>query len=267
MQQSDLLGTPDVSRSLEAGLRFTTTQYRPASALPPHEHASTNITFVRHGHYRETFEKRERWCEPDMLIVHPAGERHSNVHGSSGVRLLNVEFDPARARLLNDIAPVLQQPFEQRSNSYSSLADAIEAELNRRDDASSLALESLILEAFVTAFCDRVSNERNHKWLGRVVEALHDTTERRISMDDLANIAGVHPVHVAREFRRTFRCTVAGYLRVLRARRACKALASSDLPLSAIAQSAGFADQSHFTRVFRATIGMSPGAYRQTRKR
>ncbi|HEY1682775.1 MAG TPA: AraC family transcriptional regulator [Candidatus Tumulicola sp.] len=267
MQQSDLLGTPDVSRSLEAGLRFTTTQYRPASALPPHEHASTNITFVRHGHYRETFEKRERWCEPDMLIVHPAGERHSNVHGPSGVRLLNVEFDPARARLLNDIAPVLQQPFEQRSNSYSRLANAIETELHRNDDASSLALESLVLEAFVTAFCDRVSNERNHKWLSRVVDALHETTERRISMDDLANVAGVHPVHVAREFRRTFRCTVAGYLRVLRARRACEALATSDLPLSTIAQSAGFSDQSHFTRVFRATIGISPGAYRQTRKR
>jgi AraC family transcriptional regulator len=264
--QSDLLGTPDVSRSLETGFRFTTTRYRPESALEQHEHASTNVTFVRHGHYRETFEKRERWCEPDMLIVHPAGERHSNIHGPSGVRLLNVEFDPARARLLNDIAPVLQQPFEQRSDNYSSLADAIETELRRNDDASSLALESLILEAFVTAFCDRVSSERNHKWLGRVVDALHETTERRISMDDLSNIAGVHPVHVAREFRRTFRCTVAGYLRVLRARRACQALAVSDLPLSEIAQSAGFADQSHFTRVFRSTIGISPGAYRQARK-
>jgi AraC family transcriptional regulator len=265
--QSDLLGTPDFTRSLATGFRFTTTRYRPESALEQHEHASTNVTFVRHGHYRETFEKRERWCEPDMLIVHPAGERHSNVHGPSGVRLLNVEFDPARARVLNDIAPVLQQPFEQRSNSYSSLADAIETELNRNDDASSIALESLILEAFVTAFCDRVAHERTHKWLGRVVEALHDSTEQRISMDGLADIAGVHPVHVAREFRRRFRCTVAGYMRVLRAQRACEALASTDLPLSSIAQSAGFADQSHFTRVFRATIGISPGAYRQTKKR
>jgi len=85
-------------------------------------------------------------------------------------------------------------------------------------------------------------------------------------MDDLADVAGVHPLHVAREFRRTFRYTVAGYLGVLRARRACEALATTDLPLSAIAQSASFLDQSHFTQVFRATIGMSPGAYRETGK-
>jgi AraC family transcriptional regulator len=138
--------------------------------------------------------------------------------------------------------------------------------LHRNDDASSLALESLVLETFVTAFCDRVSTDRNHRWLGRVVDALHETTERRVSMDDLAAVAGVHPVHVAREFRRTFRCTVAGYLRALRVRRACQELAEGEVPLSSIAQSAGFSDQSHFTRVFRATIGVSPGEYRRTRK-
>jgi AraC family transcriptional regulator len=248
-------------------LRFTTTQYRPESALQQHAHASTNITFVRHGHYRETFEKRERWCEPDMLIVHPSGELHANLHGPSGVRLLNVEFDPARVGLLDDVAPLLQQPFEQRSGRYTLLANAIEAELRRDDDVSPLSLESLVLETFVTAFCDRVASDRNHKWLGRVVDVLHESTEPRISMSDLAAVAGVHPVHVAREFRRTFRCTVAGYLRTVRVRRACEALAESDLPLSSIAQTAGFSDQSHFTRIFHATMGMSPGSYRRTKKR
>ena len=36
-----------------------------------------------------------------------------------------------------------------------------------------------------------------------------------------------------------------------------------DLPLSDIAMSAGFANQSHFTRVFSATVGVSPAAWRR----
>jgi AraC family transcriptional regulator len=36
-----------------------------------------------------------------------------------------------------------------------------------------------------------------------------------------------------------------------------------DLPLSAIAISAGFAHQSHFTRVFSAAVGVSPGVWRR----
>jgi AraC family transcriptional regulator len=265
--ECDLLGTPQLRRSLGNGFRFTTTTYRPGSALRPHEHASTNVTFVRDGHYRETFDRSERWCEPSMLIVHPAGERHANVHGPSGVRLLNVEFDATRASVLNDVAPLLDRPLELRSHRFGAFASAIEAELANDDDASSLALESLLLEAFVSAFCDRVSNEREHKWLDRVVATLNETTNRRITMEELAAVAGVHPVHVAREFRRTFRCTVAGYLRALRVRRACDVLAGTDHSLSAIAQSAGFSDQSHFTRVFRATIGVAPGAYRQHKQR
>jgi AraC-like DNA-binding protein len=36
-----------------------------------------------------------------------------------------------------------------------------------------------------------------------------------------------------------------------------------DLPLSEIAISAGFAHQSHFTRVFSAAVGVSPGVWRR----
>ena len=36
-----------------------------------------------------------------------------------------------------------------------------------------------------------------------------------------------------------------------------------DLPLSEIAMSAGFANQSHFTRVFSSVVGVSPGVWRR----
>ena len=39
-----------------------------------------------------------------------------------------------------------------------------------------------------------------------------------------------------------------------------------DLTLSEVAMSAGFANQSHFTRVFSSVVGVSPGAWRREKQ-
>jgi AraC family transcriptional regulator len=70
-------------------------------------------------------------------------------------------------------------------------------------------------------------------------------------------------VTLARTFRRTFGCTVGEYLRRLRIERAAEQLVSGDLPLAEIALAAGFADQSHFSNVFRRRTGVSPSAFRR----
>jgi AraC-like DNA-binding protein len=41
-------------------------------------------------------------------------------------------------------------------------------------------------------------------------------------------------------------------------------LRSRQLPLSVVALTCGFSDQSHFTRVFSRIVGTSPGAWRRT---
>ena len=53
------------------------------------------------------------------------------------------------------------------------------------------------------------------------------------------------------------------YVRRLRIEFATRALLTSDVSLAAVAQAAGFADQGHFTRAFKAATGYTPGAYRR----
>ena len=83
---------------------------------------------------------------------------------------------------------------------------------------------------------------------------------------DIASIAGavdVHPVHLARVFRRHHDCSPGEFLRRVRIQRACRLLAESPESLSAIAYETGYADQSHFTRHFKRAVGVPPGAYRR----
>jgi AraC family transcriptional regulator len=80
---------------------------------------------------------------------------------------------------------------------------------------------------------------------------------------ETALAVGVHPVHLARVFRRHLGCSVAGYVRRLRLERAATLLSLERSPISAVAHSCGFADQSHLTRALRRETGLTPATFRR----
>jgi len=84
-----------------------------------------------------------------------------------------------------------------------------------------------------------------------------------IGLGELAEIVGVHPTYLGRAFRAHYGLSVGEYGRRLRLAWAAAELARGEKPLAEIATSAGFADQSHFTRVFRRHIGTTPARYRE----
>ncbi|MBA4183537.1 MAG: helix-turn-helix transcriptional regulator, partial [Acidobacteria bacterium] len=72
----------------------------------------------------------------------------------------------------------------------------------------------------------------------------------------------IHPVHLARTFRRSYGYTIAEYVRRLRVDFACSALASSNESLAEIAVNAGFSDQSRFSKTFKRLTNLTPAEYR-----
>jgi len=84
---------------------------------------------------------------------------------------------------------------------------------------------------------------------------------QRISLGDLARTAGVSRYHFARQFRLRTGESPMGYLLRLRVERAKELLALSGTRIAEIALTLGFADQSHFTRIFRRFVGVTPGEF------
>jgi len=56
---------------------------------------------------------------------------------------------------------------------------------------------------------------------------------------------------------------IGEYVHRMRVRAACEQMLAPQRSLAEISLATGFADQSHFTRVFRRVTGMSPGAFRK----
>ncbi len=90
---------------------------------------------------------------------------------------------------------------------------------------------------------------------------MEDNVGTRITLQDLARVAGVSRFHFARQFRLRTGESPMGYLLRSRIERAKPMLRRSESKVSDIAANLGFADQSHFTRTFRRMVGMSPSEF------
>jgi AraC family transcriptional regulator len=121
-----------------------------------------------------------------------------------------------------------------------------------------LALEELVAGLFVSA-----PERATPRWLAEVREQLHERFHEPLRLADLAARAHVHEVHLAATFRARYGCTLGEYLRRLRLDAALRQLSATDDPLAAVAQAAGFYDQAHFTKLFRAQVGVPPRVFRQ----
>jgi AraC family transcriptional regulator len=132
------------------------------------------------------------------------------------------------------------------------------------DDTSALDIETG-LEVLLDSLQHRQRMQRNDgpAWLARARDRLRDDCALPPRIEELARIAGVHPVAFARTFRRRYGRSPGEYLRECRLERAAALLRDRRRPLFDIAALAGFSDQSHFSRAFRQHFGCTPSDYRR----
>ncbi|WP_425492857.1 helix-turn-helix domain-containing protein [Luteibacter aegosomatissinici] len=86
------------------------------------------------------------------------------------------------------------------------------------------------------------------------------------STAELAGACGMTPRVFLRAFRGTFAESPRQWLRSVRLEAAVDALRRDVPSLSEVATACGFSDQAHFTRVFKAETGMTPGAFRKAER-
>ncbi|WP_417747002.1 helix-turn-helix domain-containing protein [Rosistilla oblonga] len=84
-----------------------------------------------------------------------------------------------------------------------------------------------------------------------------------IVMSEMAKLAGLSSTHFNRRFQQLLRMSPTQYLRSIRIQAAQRLLTTSSRTLAEIALDVGYTDQSHLTKRFRETTGITPAAYRK----
>ena len=101
------------------------------------------------------------------------------------------------------------------------------------------------------------------KWrLKRVVQYVDENLSAKITLQDLAAVAGLSRMHFAAQFRAAMGMRPHEYLLKRRIERAEELLKHTDIPLVEIALTVGFQTQAHFTTVFKRFAGDTPYQWR-----
>jgi AraC family transcriptional regulator len=257
-----------IQARLNTGTAFLSELRQPCSrSMPRHEHALAYVTVVLQGNYLEGDHGKLDELAPLTAVFNPIGVTHSTTIGPAGASLFTIEF---RQEALHALDLQLPEEITVDQGNGALLWPGLRlysAFKTHAEDSLTLGaeiLEAPVLEmlAAITGF--QHSEKSVPRWFSRVKERLHDGFRERLRMCDLAHEAGIHPVHLARVFRQIERRTPGEYQQQLQVRAACELLPDPEWTLAAIAAECGFADQSHFTRVFRRFAGTTPARFRMT---
>jgi AraC family transcriptional regulator len=244
------------------GLTLVELRFPPDYAQAPFEPPEPYAGFVLEGAMAKSFRSRTLDLGSGSGFVMPVGATHGARFGPTGTRVIIVKSNGASSR----VAGSFERLAEVRGPGLSSVAWRLAAELAASDAAAPLAAEGLSLELLAATARETSPDRRARRppfWLRSAEELLRAETRRSLGLSELADCVGVHPAHLARAFRAHYGVSVGDYGRRVRIERAAVEIARGERAIVAIAAEAGFADQSHFTRLFTRYIGTTPARYRR----
>jgi AraC family transcriptional regulator len=246
----------------------------------PRQHLLYYFTDPLHSTVTTNGETRTFSYRAGEIRFTPAG--HSVAFSwTNAVRLLILGLEPwllegIAAELGAAIAfdPALNFRKLPRTHPISLLVRQLEGELGATAGATIMA-ESLaraigvsVLREFAHLPTPRPAESAPPVAVLRTVELMRRRLAGSLSLEEMAQLAGVSPFHFARLFKTATGHPPHEYLIRLRVDHAQEMIArhGRTLTMAAIAQESGFADQSHMARHFRRVLGVTPGEYAEARR-
>jgi AraC family transcriptional regulator len=237
--------------------------HRAPRVIDEHLHSLPFFMLLLDGGYSETSGTVAIEYKPLTLVFHAALMMHRDTIGEQGARMFTIELGKTWEEAIAYYGRMPEHLFELHGGEPSWLALRLYGEMQKPLDVAFFTIESLLFE--LCAYLSRAGNEEPNEpeWLQPIVRDLQERFREKLELRELAKKATVHPSHLARAFHRFQGRPIGDYVTGLRVQYAARRIAAGTSPLGSIAADAGFADQSHMTRVFREFTGMPPAQYRR----
>jgi AraC family transcriptional regulator len=248
-------GRSDVAGFSVARLRATT----PLHEVAPHEHQDAHFVLVLAGVYRSSARDAVELLGPGDLVWNPPGTRHQDRFDCREGLFLALSLAAPQAQALG-----LGDGHAQRlRGAAAALALELGGHAGAQDLGGLLQAEEHCLQLCAMTAGKAPPRIRGEPiWLRRCMERLLDASAEPLRLGDVAEQAGVHPVSLARAFRRHYGVAPGQMQRRAQLNRAAALLRHGSTPAEA-ATACGFADQSHFTRLFRSEYRCTPAAWQR----
>jgi AraC family transcriptional regulator len=247
------------------GLTITDTEYTHAF-VDWHYHENPYFTFLLQGNMTEGNKKEIYDCAAGTLLYHHWQDSHYNTKPDVFTRGFHIEISADWFEKFQLSKDKTEGSFNIKNPAVKLLMYRIFKETKSIDNCFEISTDQILLDIFHEIAGLKTSREKNPLWVKQIDEILHETFMEKLNLSDLAKIVNIHPIHLSRDFKKYFHCTLGEYLRKLKVENSLKILNEFE-SLSEVALECGFSDQSHFIRCFKENIGITPLKYRNILKK
>jgi AraC family transcriptional regulator len=225
-----------------------------------HAHERAYLAFVQQGSHQDEVGRDRDVAQSATVVVMPSGVAHANRIGGEGVRMLLVTLEPT----LREFARLPTRWRLWHGGPVARVFLRLRQTLALPADRERATIEELLLELVdVVAGAPERIRDGVPNCVRTARTMLNDGAFEPFLLRDVARATRVDVAYLSRAFRRAEGCTMGEYRRRLRTRKAASLLGKGRMPLAEVAFTAGFADQSHLSRVFKAEFGVTPLLYQR----
>jgi len=255
------LGSTSNELDFEGNL-LAVTSYEDCIHSDWHYHENSFFTFVLDGTCLENRKNSAHEWKPGDVLFYEKGNIHKNCYHQENSRNFNLELNDKwlekyDVSLFNGSDKHVPGPAD-----IKFLFIKLYCEFLNQDSASQASLSSILLHIMGHESHEITSNKAP-SWVSRIREFLYDNWSTNFSLKEMSAIIHIHPITISKNFTRYFGCTLGEYIRKIRIEKAISMIRTTDLTLTDIAFTCGFADQSHFIRCFKEFTGTVPFQYRK----
>jgi AraC-like DNA-binding protein/mannose-6-phosphate isomerase-like protein (cupin superfamily) len=228
----------------------------PAWRMQAHRHDCNELLIVMRGRMAAEGDHGVKLrAGPGDVLLYPAGARHAEVNDAQApIEMVFMSFRGAVGRqmcVVHDhdarIRTLAGWLLQSRAATYVGA---------RRQEAS-------LMEAVREEFLRLRSRPDVNPLVEHVRAFVYKNLAQPISLKQLAACANMSEFHFIRSYKKASSFTPMNDARRIRLEEARKTILTTGLPLRAIADSTGFANEYHFSQAFKRHFGSPPGAFRK----
>jgi AraC family transcriptional regulator len=251
------------------GTILTGVEYTPnIKELPWHYHENAYFFMHLKGQLLEVNKKGSTVCQGGTLLFHHWQDAHYDTNFSEDASFFHIELEKKWFERMHLKRDLIEGSFHFENPVLKPIFYKVFHELKYTDHFSQLSVDGLLAQAFAILLRQK-SYEKTESplWTKKVREILHDSFSENITLQNLSDEIGLHPVYLSAEFSKYFGVSFGEYLRRLKLENARQMLLNSNDSITEISYSNGFADQSHFIRNFKEVFEITPLKFRKAHKK
>lgn len=263
--------------------------------VPLHWHQETEMIYLVSGEFRLSVNMKEMHVMAPALVFVGAEEIHS-IFLEKDTRELAIVFDLGMLSFedydgiqYKIIRPLIDQKlhfplvidsrddiWEEISQEYQRIYEAAARKIVKPKDLGAfLRVKSGLYHILACLYeygCFEetseleVSDTYRIDTMKNVLNFMHENSERRLRVSEIAEVAGMNAQYFCRYFKQMTGRTITEYMNEYRINRAARELAETDDKVIEIALRCGYDNMGYFVRRFRQVKQMTPSEYRKKSK-